>query len=150
MLSLIEPWFGLEADFEEEVFCSWTEKSFVWIVFLVLVYVALAHEGKTFMRDHPGFDLRTPSILWSGSMAVVNILGSLKSVSELMNILQTQGWRASLCDPWLYHGPIRFWPCVFIILKIVELGDTAFVVLRKQPLPFSHWFHDANICVLFP
>lgn len=32
-----------------------------------------------------------------------------------------------------------FWAWAFVLSKLVELGDTAFIILRKQPLIFLHW-----------
>lgn len=34
-----------------------------------------------------------------------------------------------------------FWSFLFILSKLPELGDTMFIVLRKQPLIFLHWYH---------
>lgn len=31
--------------------------------------------------------------------------------------------------------------------KIVEFGDTFFIVMRKSPLPFLHWYHHVTVCV---
>jgi hypothetical protein len=32
-----------------------------------------------------------------------------------------------------------FWALMFVLSKVPELGDTIFIVLRKQPLIFLHW-----------
>ena len=34
-----------------------------------------------------------------------------------------------------------FWYFAFSVAKAVELGGTAFIVLRKQKLIFLHWYH---------
>ncbi len=33
------------------------------------------------------------------------------------------------------------WSFLFVLSKLPELGDTIFIVLRKQPLIFLHWYH---------
>ena len=40
-----------------------------------------------------------------------------------------------------------FWATMFVLSKVPELGDTMFVVLRKQPLIFLHWYHHATVLV---
>jgi len=34
-----------------------------------------------------------------------------------------------------------FWSFMFVLSKLPEFGDTIFIVLRKQPLIFLHWYH---------
>ncbi|CAG0895138.1 unnamed protein product [Cyprideis torosa] len=37
------------------------------------------------------------------------------------------------------------WTWLFILSKVPELGDTIFIVLRKQPLIFLHWYHHVTV-----
>lgn len=37
------------------------------------------------------------------------------------------------------QGETGLWAFLFVLSKIVELGDTAFLVLRKRPIIFLHW-----------
>ena len=32
-----------------------------------------------------------------------------------------------------------FWSSLFVLSKVPELGDTIFIILRKQQLRFLHW-----------
>lgn len=40
-----------------------------------------------------------------------------------------------------------FWTTMFSFSKAIELVDTAFVVLRKRPLIFLHYYHHATVLV---
>ena len=69
----------------------------------------------------------------------------------VQRILQN-GWFASVCkiDPqtdWEEDLPIftNVWAILFAFSKILEFGDTIFIVLRKQKLIFLHWYHHTTV-----
>ena len=65
------------------------------------------------------------------------------------------GWHVSLCKtseeaPWgedlpILPGQAGMWAYVFCMSKLPELGDTLFIVLRKQKLIFLHWYHHITV-----
>ena len=40
-----------------------------------------------------------------------------------------------------------FWAYVFVLSKVLELGDTVFLILRKRPLTFLHVFHHSTVLI---
>lgn len=40
-----------------------------------------------------------------------------------------------------------FWAWLFGLSKVIEFGDTIFVILRKSPLMFLHWYHHLTVLI---
>lgn len=47
---------------------------------------------------------------------------------------------AFYCCHMALQGVCAFWGWLFTLSKMVELGDTIFIVVRKQELIFLHWY----------
>ncbi|XP_050475673.1 elongation of very long chain fatty acids protein 6-like [Bombus huntii] len=109
-------------------------------------YVVLIFAGKYFMSSRPKFELRGMLVLWNASLAMFSIFGFLRMGSELYHVLSHYGFQHSICISYMTYDPVMaFWSLLFILSKIVEFGDTAFIVLRKQPLQFLHWYHHITV-----
>ncbi|XP_033933096.1 very long chain fatty acid elongase 6-like [Pseudochaenichthys georgianus] len=142
---LLSEW-SFERRFDERGAIQWMQdnwsKSFVFSA----LYAALVFGGQHYMKLRPKMNLRLPLVLWSLSLAVFSITGAVRTGSYMVHILSLQGFRRSICDQSFYNGPVsKFWAYAFVLSKAPELGDTAFVVLRKQKLLFLHWYHHITV-----
>ena len=86
-------------------------------------------------------NLRAALGVWSAVLAVFSILGTLRTLPDLLTMVRTHGLHFSMCNPSFYQGPTGFWVMLYTFSKAYELGDTLFIVLRKQKLIFLHWYH---------
>ncbi|XP_054159087.1 elongation of very long chain fatty acids protein 6-like [Oppia nitens] len=122
---------------------EWLRDHWHYSIYISIVYVTIVHVLQTWMntRDKP-FNLRLPLALWSTCLALFSICGTIKCLPEFIAILLTKGIYASFCES-CYYEDIRlvFWYWLFVISKVVELGDTLFIILRRQRLIKLHWIH---------
>ncbi|KAK2546027.1 Elovl6 [Columba livia] len=79
-------------------------------------------------------------------LTLMSIFGAVRTGAYMLYILMTKGLKQSVCDQSFYIGPVsKFWAYAFVLSKAPELGDTIFIILRKQKLIFLHWYHHITV-----
>lgn len=113
-----------------------------------VLYLAAVFAGRWYMRDKAAFNLRRTLVFWNACLAALSGVGLYRLLPPLVELLRTGGLGTSVCYTRLYTEPIlSHWLFVFTVVKMVELGDTAFIVLRKTPLSFLHWYHHVTVLI---
>ncbi len=107
-----------------------------------MLYVVGIFGGQKVMASRQPFDLKWPLAYWNLLLSLFSIVGALRVVPHLAYLLATKGPAAVACgapEPLYGNAAVGFWVQAFILSKLFELIDTAFIVLRKRPLVFLHW-----------
>ncbi|NXH51367.1 ELOV6 protein, partial [Rhabdornis inornatus] len=114
------------------------QKSFIFgIIYLILIF-GIQH----FMKERRPFNLRAALVLWSFSLTLFSIIAACRVWKQVAFLLLNKGFKQSVCSRSLYVHPVsKLWMFLFALSKLVELGDTLFIVLRKKKLIFLHWYH---------
>ena len=111
-------------------------------IYLSLGYVIVIFSLKHFMENREPLSLRKPLFLWNAILALFSIYGTIRCLPEFIDILSKQGIYGSFCNSsYFYDIRLVVWYWYFVMSKAFELGDTIFVVLRKQKLYHLHWIH---------
>lgn len=118
----------------------WTYSIPVSIVYFISSYV-FAHR----MSNRSAYHLRRPLTVWSTLLAIFSLFGALNTVPEAIFMYNRNGWFALICDHSSSHQnpQLYFWIYAFAWSKLIEFGDTVFIVARKQKLTFLHTIHHA-------
>ena len=135
--------FPFEANFDAEFHAQWIrDNSFISIIFCI-PYLAFLFFGTKYMNNRQPFDLRVPLGIWSFLLAIYSAYTSMRLMPHWIHMMTTSnGMAHSFCRNDYKEDPrATFVIAVFIWSKAIELGDTVFIVLRKQKLIFLHWFH---------
>lgn len=136
-----------ERDFNHVISSQYMNKIWKSSFGFSAMYVILVLVGKYVMQNRQRYDLRFPLIGWSAGLAIFSIIGTIRTLPELYSILTREGLKSSVCEQELFRGVSGFWAFCFTLSKLVELGDTVFIILRKQPLQFLHCYHHATVLV---
>ncbi|CAG7825356.1 unnamed protein product [Allacma fusca] len=112
------------------------------------LYVILIFTGQRLMKNRKPFQIRPLLTFWNIFLAAFSIAGCMRTAPELFFVLsQDKGFHRSICIRDEHNSATAFWGWLMAMSKLVELGDTAFIVLRKQPLLFLHWYHHITVLV---
>jgi hypothetical protein len=114
----------------------------------VAAYLVMCYMGPMIMKNSKPFDLRWPLVFWNLFLATFSVIGAIKTVPELLTRISTNTFEESIClngiDTW-GSSVSGLWVMLFCASKIPELLDTVFIVLRKKPLIFLHWYHHVTV-----
>ncbi|CAI5448016.1 unnamed protein product [Caenorhabditis angaria] len=114
-----------------------------------VIYVAVIFGGKKFMENRKPFALDTPLFLWNSALAIFSILGFVRMTPEWVWswAAPENSFKYSICTASFAQGVTGFWTEQFALSKVFELIDTVFIVLRKRPLIFLHWYHHVTVTI---
>lgn len=113
-----------------------------WIA--VSVYVVALYAGLRLMENRKPFSLKGPLILWNMLLASFSVIGFVRMQQEFRYTYHKDGWRGTYCSK-SSDNVVGFWIFVFVMSKFLEFGDTLFLVLRKKPVIFLHWYHHVTV-----
>jgi len=140
--------FNFEQDYDQAEIRGWMQEHWQQVCgFASVVYVVMIVVGQSYMASRPRFELRGLLAAWNIFLAVFSIMGVCRTLPEMLYTLKTQGMVGTLCIPsFLPRDPVSgIWTWLFVLSKVPELGDTVFIVLRKQELIFLHWYHHLTV-----
>ncbi|GMS90488.1 hypothetical protein PENTCL1PPCAC_12663, partial [Pristionchus entomophagus] len=107
-----------------------------------IAYFFVIFSIKFFMRNREPFDLQRPLNAWNLVLAVFSSAGAIFMAPDFFGVLWRSGFRASYCElDGMFEGLNGWWMWIFVLSKLTEFTDTLFIVLRKKPLLFLHWYH---------
>lgn len=79
--------------------------------------------------------------------SLCSILGALRTGFYMMNIINTKGFRGSVCDNSFYSAPVsKFWAYAFVLSKAPELGESSSFSKSSSKCPHSFDHVKCNNC----
>ncbi|CAJ0603244.1 unnamed protein product [Cylicocyclus nassatus] len=126
---------------------QWMQESWQRSVMVSAAYVALIYAGQKVMESRKPFGLSMPLFVWNMGLAIFSILGFIRMTPEWVWSWRDNSFVYSICTASYAQGVTGFWTEQFAMSKVAELLDTAFIVLRKRPLLFLHWYHHVTVLI---
>ncbi|KAH7725436.1 Protein ELO-2 [Aphelenchoides avenae] len=111
-------------------------------------YLAMVYFGQKWMKSRPALDGKLMDVVlagWNFMFSIFSGFAAYRLLPELFMTLKTLGFVGSYCFNGNYYtDPLTgYWGWMFVMSKAPELGDTLFLILRKRPVIFMHWYHHA-------
>lgn len=140
--SLVMPF---EETFDAVKSTVWMQNNWTHSMTFSAAYVVAIFGIKKLMEPRKPFALDTPLFLWNLLLAVFSIWGFARMTPEWLWSWKDNSFEYSICVASYAQGVTGFWTEMFAMSKVAELIDTGFIVLRKKPLIFLHWYHHITV-----
>lgn len=123
----------------------WIERNSTLVYYVCALYVITIFSIQRAMQNRKPFRLKGCLVFWNFFLTFYNLAYLLRMLPECYHALFNNGVHYAICDSSHYLSDeavvTNFWTMLLLLSKMLEFGDTIFIVLRKQPLIFLHWYH---------
>ncbi|KHJ89740.1 GNS1/SUR4 family protein [Oesophagostomum dentatum] len=126
-----------------------------------IVYIFVIFSIKAIMSNYKPFQLTSLLNFWNAWLAIFSTIGGIITGYGLFYEIYYRGLVCKSIDDSVqkskrmnktgiasythlgdfFTGASGYLTFLFVMSKILELGDTIILVLRKKPLIFLHWYH---------
>jgi elongation of very long chain fatty acids protein 6 len=130
-----------------EMQTKWLTKWWWLSIVYSFIYIILVYGGQKLMKNREKFHLYRSLVGWNIVLAIFSIMGAIRFLPNFFAIFYNKGVVHTICKFDYNFGISGCWAWLFVLSKVAELIDTAFIVLRKQKLIFLHWYHHATVLV---
>jgi len=148
-LPFLEPFYtDFEKNFNPKPYYDFIKGHPMLPVVICIGYIIFCFGGQHLMKKRERFNLRYPLAYWNLFLSVFSFIGMLRTAPHLAYDVSHLPFKQTICFPanQLYgSGANGFWVMLFVVSKIPELFDTFFIVMRKRPLIFLHWYHHVTV-----
>lgn len=136
----------IEANYTIEHTAGWAYKYLSVPPLASVFYLLVIFSGKKWMQNRQPFDLRRPLAVWNSILAVFSVMGFVVLAPPIVDHIRESGYFHAVCNSRINSvALLSLWAYLFVLSKLVEFGDTLFIVLRKTPLNFLHWYHHVTV-----
>ena len=136
---------AIEDQFDVDSAYGWVRENLSISVYASIFYVLSILLLQRYMLRHKRIELRYSLSVWSFILATFSAMGAYYNICYLVPKLWNDGIKSAACDEVYTRNQTGMWLFLFIISKLPELLDTYFIIFRKGPLIFLHWYHHATV-----
>lgn len=125
---------------------AWSQSLTPFVVAATALYVSLAFLGGHLMKDREAFSLRRTLVLWNVGLGWFSFMVAYRLTPVLFQWMWNGEWKRLICSLETFEADYGgLWSFLFTSSKLIEFGDTIFIVLKKKKLIFLHWYHHITV-----
>ncbi|GMR60423.1 hypothetical protein PMAYCL1PPCAC_30618, partial [Pristionchus mayeri] len=140
----------IEKEFDFHRAGRWMDDHIIFTFQASFLYLITIFSIKQWMSTRERFTLKYPVATWNLFIAALSGVCAAAMSPEFFGNIYHKGFGGSVCDTQqeTFSGNQGRALFLLLIARLPEFIDTFFIVLKKQPLLFIHYFHHAfTLCM---
>ncbi|KAF9581874.1 hypothetical protein BGW38_000951 [Lunasporangiospora selenospora] len=113
-----------------------------------VTYFIVIFGGRQIMKTQEAFKLKSLFIFHNFLLTIASGALLVLFIENLVPILARNGLFYAICDDGAWTQRLELLYYLNYLVKYWELADTVFLVLKKKPLEFLHYFHHSMTMIL--